>query len=243
LQLLRALEAKGRPVRALGRAEATVANVSEALAGARFVHLAAHGFYDGRRFLQEEQRRLLWRAGREGGLVRSGAGRDSPLAYGGLLLAGAEVPEQAGPGGGRLTGEAVLALDLSGADLAVLSACESGVGSVVRRGEGVLGLQQAFLLAGCKDVVSSLWKVDDEATAALMGLFYRNLWKEGKAPLEALRQAQLYLMRHPEALPALAKRGPSIIEGDLPPVKGPAPGARRGSAYQWAGFVLSGPGR
>src|SRR5262245_66614408 len=105
-------------------------------------------------------------------------------------------------------------------DLAVLSACETGVGSDARRGEGVVGLQSGFLLAGCRDVVSSLWKVDDEATAALMGLFYRNLWVEKKAPLEALRQAQLYLLRHPEALPVLAKRrGESFILDDLPPVK------------------------
>jgi CHAT domain-containing protein len=135
-------------------------------------------------------------------------------------------------------------LDLSGLELVVLSACESGVGSSVRRGEGVLGLQQAFHLAGCKDVVSSLWKVDDDATAALMGLFYRYLWVEKLPPLEALRRAQLYLLRHPAAVPALAKRrGSSFLEDDLPKVKAPAPGARRLSPYLWAGFVLSGTGR
>ena len=114
----------------------------------------------------------------------------------------------------------------------------------MRRGEGSLGLQQAFHLAGCKDVVSSLWKVDDDATAALMGLFYRYLWLENKPPIEALRQAQLYLLRNPASLPALARRrGPSFLEDDLPAVKAPAPGARRASPYLCAGFVLSGTGR
>src|SRR5256885_12914854 len=45
---------------------------------------------------------------------------------------------------------------------------------------------------------ASLWKVDDEATAALMGLFYHNLWVKGQSPLEALRQAQLTLYRSEE---------------------------------------------
>src|SRR5262249_45406513 len=124
------------------------------------------------------------------------------------------------------------------------SACESGVGSAIRRGEGVMGLQHAFLLAGTRNVVSSLWEVDDDATCALMGLFYRNLWVDRKEPLEALRSAQLYLLRNPGAVRTLARRrGDSFLEGDLPPVKAPAHGGRRASPYLWAGFVLSGTGR
>src|SRR5262249_7815825 len=138
LDLLRQMATRGRPVRALDRAGATPARVSEALAGARYAHLATHGFVDERRFLEGEQRRGRWRAGLEQGPAGRGVGRDNPMAYVGLLLAGAEVPDHAGPGGGRLTGSAVIDLDLSGMDLAVLSACESGVGSSVRLGEGVM---------------------------------------------------------------------------------------------------------
>ena len=65
---------------------------------------------------------------------------------------------------GRFTSLDVLAIDVS-ADLVVLSACESGVGRA-QRGEGTMSLARAFLAAGAPRVVSSLWKVDDDATTS-----------------------------------------------------------------------------
>ena len=91
---------------------------------------------------------------------------------------------------GILTAEAIAGLDLAGLELVVLSACETGLG-LVGGGEGVFGLQRAFHLAGAQNVVASLWKVDDQATAALMALFYDRLWRQGKLPLEALRERSL----------------------------------------------------
>jgi len=137
----------------------------------------------------------------------------------------------------------LVGLDLSGLELAVLSACETGLGDVAG-GEGVFGLQKAFHLAGCKNVVASLWKVEDDATAALMGLFYRHLWVDKLPPREALRRAQLTLYRHPELIPALAKaRGVDFTATDLPKVA-PAPAAGpTAKTSQWAAFVLSGAGR
>ena len=88
--------------------------------------------------------------------------------------------------------------------LGVLSACETGLGNVAG-GEGVFGLQRAFHYAGTTNVVSSLWKVPDRSTAALMALFYRNLWEKNLSPMEALRQAQLEIYRNPGKIPALAK--------------------------------------
>jgi CHAT domain-containing protein len=76
-----------------------------------------------------------------------------------------------------------------------MSACESGLGDV-RRGEGVLGLARGFALAGARTLVASLWKVPDDATAALVERFYADaLGKAGTSKIEALRRAQLALLR------------------------------------------------
>ncbi|MCU1264538.1 MAG: Tetratricopeptide 1 repeat-containing protein [Acidobacteria bacterium] len=80
-------------------------------------------------------------------------------------------------------------LDLN-ADIVVLSACQTGLGKQVK-GEGLTGLAQAFMVAGARRVVASLWKVDDDATAELMTDFYRHLLKEKSTPSSALRAAQL----------------------------------------------------
>ena len=100
---------------------------------------------------------------------------------------------------GFLTAREVVATPVN-ADLVVLSACETGVGTV-RRGEGLIGLVRAFLFAGSPRVVCSLWKVDDEATRALMTRFYE-IWnpKDGSPGLpvaQALRAAQEHVRAQP----------------------------------------------
>ncbi len=85
------------------------------------------------------------------------------------------------------------------ADLVVLSACETGIGQI-RGGEGIIGLTRAFQYAGARSVLASLWRVEDEATAELMQRFYRHL-RAGKAKDEALRAAQLELIRRPLRVP------------------------------------------
>lgn len=77
--------------------------------------------------------------------------------------------------------------------LATLSACESGRGAL-RRGEGLTGLARAFQLAGARQLLVSLWKVDDAATADLMTEFYTRL-SSGEAPATALRSAKLAFIR------------------------------------------------
>jgi CHAT domain-containing protein len=75
------------------------------------------------------------------------------------------------------------------ADLVVLSACETGLGKMVR-GEGVLGLPRAFFFAGSSAVVVSLWSVSDRSTAELMSVFYRELVAGRASPAEALARAK-----------------------------------------------------
>ena len=75
------------------------------------------------------------------------------------------------------------------ADLVALSACQTGQGKLYHA-EGVSGLSRAFLYAGSRAVLCSLWRVDDEATAALMADIYAGL-KAGRSAPEALWLAQL----------------------------------------------------
>jgi CHAT domain-containing protein len=91
---------------------------------------------------------------------------------------------------GVLTAKELANIDLRELELAVLSACQSGLGDVT--GEGVFGMQRGFKKAGAKSILMSLWKVDDTATAMLMSEFYNNL-TNGKSAYESLRTAQQYV--------------------------------------------------
>jgi CHAT domain-containing protein len=77
-----------------------------------------------------------------------------------------------------------------GADLVVLSACQTAVGQEVR-GEGLLGLTRGFMYAGAPRVVATLWQVDDRATSELMKRFYQKMLGEGLRPAAALKAAQV----------------------------------------------------
>ncbi len=90
------------------------------------------------------------------------------------------------------------------AELVTLSACETGLGEEVG-GDGLIGLTRAFQYAGARSVLASLWGVSDRSTSALMQRFYRYL-RLGRAKDEALRLAQLDLLRGPVTLPK-APRG------------------------------------
>lgn len=84
-------------------------------------------------------------------------------------------------------------LDLD-AELVVLSACETALGKEVH-GEGLIGITRGFMYAGAERVVSSIWKIDDRASARLMARFYERLLATGASPSAALRDAQLAMWR------------------------------------------------
>ncbi|MFL6276779.1 MAG: CHAT domain-containing tetratricopeptide repeat protein [Blastocatellia bacterium] len=109
----------------------------------------------------------------------------------GLLLS--MVDNKGDPVDGFLAASEVYNLKLP-AEMIVLSACRTALGTEVR-GEGLVGLTRGFMYAGAKRVVASLWKVYDAATAELMASFYRGVLKEGKRPAEALRAAQLEMLK------------------------------------------------
>jgi CHAT domain-containing protein len=135
----------------------------ESMPSPTILHLATHGFYlpriatDSNRFLMAE----------------------NPLLRSGLILAGANPNWQGqavleGKEDGILTAYEISLMNLNNTQLAVLSACETGLGDI-QSSEGVFGLQRAFKQAGVRYLLASLWKVPDAPTAELMHLFYDNL--------------------------------------------------------------------
>ncbi|MBT1687493.1 CHAT domain-containing tetratricopeptide repeat protein [Dawidia soli] len=152
------------------------------------LHVATHGY-----FLQDVEQ-----TGNAFGVQLENAG-NNPLLRSGLLLAGASgtasgtrMPDLESNDNGVLTAYEAMNLNLDGTGLVVLSACETGLGDV-KAGEGVYGLQRAFLVAGAEALIMSLWKVDDAATQMLMSNFYTQWIKLGNKQ-KAFKQAQLQLM-------------------------------------------------
>lgn len=138
----------------------------------RIFHIATHGLY---------------RRSREISLSDQIKGNETimtqnPLLRTGLLLTGAgdllsKTNHNYNIDNGILTAYEAMSLNLDQTDLVVLSACETGLGDV-RQGEGVYGLQRAFLVAGARVLIMSMFRVDDEATRKLMLNFYQK-WLAG----------------------------------------------------------------
>jgi len=154
--------------------------------GHRVLHLATHGY-----FIRDDCRSNFGSQPHTSAPVTAG---DDPLLRTGLLLTGANLKgEGAGEAGvedGILTAREVSALDLSNTEWVVLSACESGLGRI-ENGEGVYGLRRAFLEAGARTVVSSLWAIPDLSTADMLAGIYE---KSESSISERVRRVQLALL-------------------------------------------------
>jgi CHAT domain-containing protein len=150
-----------------------------------------------------------------------------------LALAGADLPPGALPDGGILSAEAIAGLPLDGLRFVVLT-----------EGGAMSGLAHAFHVAGCPDVVATLWNVDDEAAAAVVKLFFQGVWRRGLVPLQALRRAQLLVLQNPEKIGELATLEGEPFEAALLGLEQAASSncgaAGRAPAKRWAAFSLSG---
>lgn len=164
--------------------EAATESAVRAVKSPKVLHLATHGF-----FLPDIDETVADPLNRSS---HPAARREiaDPLLHSGLALAGANfaytVPSD---DDGILYAREVEGMDLYGTDLVVLSACETALGDI-RTGEGVYGLRRAFVLAGARNLIMSLWPVDDEVTRDLMEHFYRG-YRSGTSVAESLRNAEL----------------------------------------------------
>ncbi len=153
------------------------------------LHIATHGF-----FLSDVSNARTKVFG-----IDAVKAQENPLLRAGLMLAGAEAAATglennlslASKENGVWTAYEIMNQNLEGTELAVMSACETGLGDV-KAGEGVYGLQRAFQVAGVDALVMSLWRVSDEATQALMTQFYKNILT-ATSKEEAFRKAQVML--------------------------------------------------
>jgi CHAT domain-containing protein len=205
-----------------------------AVARPAVLHLATHGFFvtDAQWFVRDGSALALRGLTLDSPPVLTGASVD-PLARAGVLLA---------PSGGD---EGILsALEIASEDrhdtrLVVLSACETGLGEV-EPGQGIYGLRRALVLAGVRNQVLSLWKVDDDATRDLMAAFYDGL-RRGEPAGRALRKAQLALMQHKETSHPFFWAA-FVASGDPGPA--PAPPAKVATRMASArGCACNAPGR
>jgi len=149
------------------------------------------------------------------------SGGGNPLRCTGLALAGANralASSQTGTGDdGVLTADEIALLDLHGVEWAVLSACASG-GGTIEPGEGIVGLERAFRIAGARNVVASLWPVEDDATRSWMRELYAAR-RAGASTAESVRHAAVALLERQR------RSG-----GTTHP-------------YAWGGFIAVGDGR
>ena len=202
---------QARPTQAvtvLERAQATKAAFLEQAPKAGILHLATHAYFAGDECIP---------AGSAEARPQRTIGENpivlgyNPLLLAGIALVGANEREKTD---GILTALEITALDLRRTALVVLSACDTGLGTLAH-GQELLGLRWAFAYAGVRNLVTSLWSIPDAETATLMTHFYTGLWLKGLSVAEALRVAQLEMLKAARA------------RGD------PAP-------HAWGAFVLSG---
>lgn len=156
----------------------------------RVLHLATHGYFEADEPVVEDT--LEQRITRSYDFRDEGDQRRSCLFFAGAQNTVVKAYDyQAEQGDGIMTSWEIAGMNLDSTELVVLSACESGLGDILKT-EGVTGLRRAFHLAGAQRILQSLWEVDDQATQELMRKFYE-AWLSGMDMDQALMEAKRYL--------------------------------------------------
>lgn len=135
----------------------------KAVRDVKILHIATHGFFEKDAEKKSDNNASTTKTSTH------------PLLKSGLFLSAST--KGAGEDG-MLTAYEAMNLSLDNTELVVLSACETGLGTI-KNGEGVYGIQRAFRVAGARSIIISLWKVDDIATQKLMTMFYEEWLKSG----------------------------------------------------------------
>jgi len=160
----------------------------KALNNPKVFHIATHGFFKPSEDIEASKNIIE---------VNKNKAFENPLLRTGLLLKGAgdildHTSTNYNSESGILTAYEAMNLNLDQTELVVLSACETGLGDL-QVGEGVYGLQRAFLVAGARTLIMSMFKVDDDATQQLMVTFYRKWLDSGemrKSFIEAKKEVR-----------------------------------------------------
>lgn len=128
-------------------------------------------------------------------LLSQDCGDGNPLLHSGLVFAGANTHRESS----LLTAQQIASLDLSGLDWAVLSACSTGSGKPLQDGEGVLGLERAFRVAGARSVIMTLWPVDDNMARRFTHELYKNRLERRESTADAVWGATRTLLQQRRA--------------------------------------------
>lgn len=182
------------------------------------IHIATHGFYLSRSSPSTENPVQNEKEG-QSHYLETMASLEDPLERSGLALAGANnflgsksISDQVDDDGILFSYE-IMDLDLQHTDMACLSACQTGDGEI-RLGEGVQGLRRAFRAAGCRSVISSLWKIPDELE--LIDIFYTQLLQSNSRVVSLYYAKRKIKEKHP--LDPIYWGG-IILDGEVGPLR------------------------
>jgi CHAT domain-containing protein len=185
------------------------------------LHLATHGFYlNAFTPAKDDTRGMSITPVEDSPKPQAQNGAD-PMRASGIALSGAQNTIKEWSKGkcpdpendGILTAEEVAGLNLDGTWIVTLSACETGIGEA-RSGEGVFGLRRAFMMAGSKNLIMTLWAVNDASTAEIMADFYKRCFASSDASrslAETQRDWLLKIKKDKGLLAAVRDAGPFVI--------------------------------